>query len=264
MFPFQIVQPFHVRQGKLSFVPLAAKMDRAFLRGRRTFQASATIIEMLTKGMPLRSFMSEHTAEYVLVPNLIGRLAPRFAEVIPIFFWSSREGNTTGLQCMSNTKVRVLSCFARRPKVVVPGSDRIIMKLNRELLEYSYGSSEVGIAVLAGIPLVSSLSQLKQTAPCSWFELRGFESVDFSVNIEYYIQVMLDGTTRPKADLHGMDVPLTDQQLMDVVSRSELMPWASAVEILRHIRSQQPDFNRFPFFGGYKPFHLLLPETSHF
>jgi hypothetical protein len=199
--------------------------------------------------MLLKSFMSEHTAEYVLVPDLIRRLAPQFVEVIPIFFWSTREGNSTAAQTMSGVSVRILTGFARRPKILT--EDRVAMKINPELVEYSQISGNAGIPVIAGIPLVSSLSRLRLNSPCSWFELTGCNDL--------YIEVMLDGTIIPEELGGKVSAPLTDMRIRELAGKSAILLWADAVERLRVIRSEQSEFNRFHFFGGYKPFHLVLP-----
>ena len=39
------------------------------------------------------SFISEHTAEYVLIPQLTDILKQKFEVVIPIYPWMTREGN---------------------------------------------------------------------------------------------------------------------------------------------------------------------------
>lgn len=200
--------------------------------------------------MLLSSFISEHTAEYILVPDLVRRLAPDFQEVIPIFFWATREGNSTAAMTMFETSVRILSAFARRPKILA--EDRIMMKINPELVQYSRISADAGIPVLAGIPLVSSLSLLRLSSKCSWYELGNTG--------ESYVEVMLDGKAVSEQHVRNQfTTPLDDKQIREMASRSPVMTWASAVATIRAIRSQQSAFTHYPFFGGYKPFHLLLP-----
>jgi hypothetical protein len=204
--------------------------------------------------MLLKSFMSEHTAEYVLVTDLVRRLAPQFTEIIPIFFWSTREGNSTAAQTMSEVTVRVLTAFARRPKILT--DDRVMMKINRELLQYSGRSSNFGIPVVAGIPLVSSLSRLRLNSSCSWFEMTGSDQH----HEDHYIEVMLDGTSvLEQSGATESSSPLSDERIRELVHRSPTLSWLDAVAMLRSIRSEQSEFSRFPFFGGYKPFHLILP-----
>ncbi len=108
--------------------------------------------------MPLESFISEHSAEYILVPNIVRRLTPKFTQVAPVFLWLSREGNRTALEMMAGKRIRLLTAFPRRPKILSPNS--IAMKVNHELVAYSERSADAGMVVLLGVPLVSSLSTL--------------------------------------------------------------------------------------------------------
>jgi hypothetical protein len=205
--------------------------------------------------MPLKSFISEHTAEYVLVPSLVSQLAGQFQQIIPVFFWLTREGNTTAIELMGDARTQLLTAFPRRPKVSSRSQDRITMKVNRELLEYSVASANEGISVLAGVPLVSSLSMLRMESRCCWFELNPSAPID----TDSFVEIGLDGTvvsnTAPSSALSG---PLSDIQIQQAALRCPVMSWRMAVEKLRLIRSGQPEFRGFPFFRGYKPFHLVL------
>lgn len=205
---------------------------------------------------PFGSFISEHTAEYALVPDLVRRLSPRFRDVIPMFFWSTREGNATATSSMSGITVRLLTAFPRRPKVSELGQDRIIMKVNQQLLGYARASADAGITVLAGIPLVSSILTLRVTSQCSWFDLREF----VVTNEDCFIEMALDGTVTSNAPSRvSLRQPLNDLEILDAASRCLAFRWEDAVEILRQIRCTQLKFRGFPFFGGYKPFHVILP-----
>ena len=115
------------------------------------------------------SFMSEHTAEYVLVNDLVHRLSPAFPDLLPMFFWATREGNRTAIESMRNLNFRLLTCFARRPKVAQFVNEHILMKVNPELKQYYQACRPLGIPVVAGLPMIRSLSSLRLTSVCNWF-----------------------------------------------------------------------------------------------
>jgi len=205
--------------------------------------------------MPLESFISEHSAEYVLVPNIVTRLTGKFSQVIPLFLWLSREGNATALGMMAARQIRLLTAFPRRPKLLSSSQDGITMKVNRELLAYSAASADAGIIVLVGVPLLPSLSMLRIDTECCWFELKGCATTDR----DYFVEIGLDGTVISNdAPAQALSGPLSDAQIQDAANRCRMMPWTLAVEKIREVRSFQPKFRGFPFFGGYKPFHLML------
>lgn len=207
--------------------------------------------------MGLESFISEHSAEYILVPNIVRRLTRKFTEVIPLFLWLSREGNTTALGMMAGRQIRLLTAFPRRPKLLSGSQDGITMKVNRELLAYSAASADAGMVVLVGVPLLSSLSMLRIDTQCCWFELKGCATTER----DYFVEIGLDGTVISNdAPARALSGPLTDAEIQDAADRCRIMPWTQAVQNIRRVRSIQPEAHGFPFFGGYKPFHLMLLE----
>ncbi len=207
--------------------------------------------------------MSEHTAEYVLVNDVVRRLAPAFSEAIPIFFWTTREGNLTACESMSALSFKLLTCFARRPKLHA-ADDRIIMKVNRQLFCYCRASSAVEIPVIAGIPLVRSLHLLRTTSPCCWIDIAKLSSSD-----DVSIEVLLDGTNAsiPEAKMSAQFL-LGSEEIQTLVAQSPILTWECAIGLIRDIRraarlfDQAEGYGYLPWFGGYKPFHIVLP-TNH-
>ena len=211
--------------------------------------------------MRLTSFMSEHTAEYVLVNDLVRRLTPAFSNLIPIFFWATREGNHFTLESMDCQNLRLVTCFARRPKVDPAAPSSLFMKINRELINYRHACASINIPVLVGLPIVKSLSALRLNSPCNWFDLAKFDYADEG---ECYVTISSDGllSTPPAPTFSG---PLTNPQIEELVNRSPIVSWSRAVDHIRDLRqmvSQQAlesnGYWRFPFIGGYKPFFLLV------
>jgi hypothetical protein len=209
------------------------------------------------------SFMSEHTAEYVLVSDLVRRLSPAFPNAIPMFFWATREGNRTAIQSMSDLNLRLVMCFARRPKIEYAEADQIFMKINPELVHYGKASAALDIPVLVGLPMVTSLSSLRLDSPCHWFDLAKFDRVNLS---EFYVAVASNGESTLCGSNERLAGPLKDLEIQDVVRISPLLTWGRAVENLRDVRQNVSaytnGYKRFPFFGGYKPFLLLALEKD--
>jgi hypothetical protein len=173
-----------------------------------------------------------------------------------MFFWSTREGNATTRKLMANMPVRLLTAFARRPKISRLREGHVTMKVNQELLTYARVSTSAGIPVFSGIPLVSSLFTLRVECPCCWFDLREFVSADR----DCFVVITLDGTIASNHPSHKLSPrPLNDLQILAIVNQSSVLPWEDAVETIRRIRYMTPESGRFSFFGGYKPFHFVLP-----
>lgn len=201
-------------------------------------------------------FISEHTAEYVLVPALTRILAASFSRVVPIYFWSTREGSNLGRRCMSSQPIRLVAVYARRPKIEELGQNHILVKLNAELFEYARVAKPLGIPVFAGVPLVSSLAELTLKSQCSWFRLAPDESQDRDTELRLTLSGARLDDDRSCVGLEG---PLESGKLVEsVLTGSERISWEQALEKLREIRQSVQRYGLYGFFGGYKPFHLLL------
>ena len=202
--------------------------------------------------------MSEHTAEYVLVNDLVHRLSPAFPDLLPMFFWATREGNRTAIESMQHLNFRLLTCFARRPKVARVLNEHILMKINPELKQYFQACTPLGIPVLAGLPMIRSLSSLRLTSACNWFSVADFDCVDRD---EFYVVVARDGTATLLESDDKLAVPLTTAKIENLVRESPKLSWDEVVSHLSEVRRMVSDnTQRFIFFGAYRPFILAALE----
>jgi hypothetical protein len=210
--------------------------------------------------MKPKAFVCERTAEYLLVPRLVSMLSAVVPNVVPFYFWSSREGSPVSRDCDSGVGVRLVSVFARRPKIMRGARDRIVMKINRELLEAANVAVRSGIPMFAGVPLVSSIFGFTLGARCGWFELT--ESDDAPSDAE--IVIRLDGAVLERSrGTEAVIGPLRDEEVIDRIQQgARTMTWTEGIEHLRAIRpSRSTDGGFFAALGTYRPFYLmLLPE----
>ncbi len=204
-------------------------------------------------GTYMGSFLSEHTAEFVLAPRAAEVFSSYAAAAIPIYYWASREGSRLALESSPDTHIRVVSIFARRPKVERTVPDRITAKLNAQLFRYSVAAEAVGIPTLAGFPLVASLRELRQTCRCMWFRLHGASVMDVEILMD------LEGQCIEPRQIRELTGPTELEALADdVVQAAAILEWGNALEALRQLRWVEPDHGYMTFRGGYKPFQVLL------
>jgi hypothetical protein len=183
-------------------------------------------------------FMSENTAAYALMPNLVGHLSVHHQRIIPLRFSSTREGARTADESMRERGVRVLAAYARRPKVAHAGDETILVKINALLFSSARAGAEFGIPVLAGVPLVSSLLEFSIGIPCAWFLVEPVKQADteFSLRLSQ----------------------LTREEIVDVAaSRCWEMDWMLAGEGMRSVKEQEQGY-RGLFGAGYAPFFLAM------
>lgn len=201
------------------------------------------------------SFISEHSSEYILVAKLAGILNRQFDTVIPIYFLSTREGGLISSECSPSRLVKIVSVFARRPKVNVPNQPYVEVKFNESLFKIAGLSSLMGIPTFAGIPLASSIMDLNLAIDCAWFQLTGSEIGDVAY------EIALDGKVLHKfRESSAIEGPLSQTELIGRVSSAcRSIEWGDAIEKLRTIRrGTRDETNGYPFGGGYHPFHLML------
>ncbi len=195
------------------------------------------------------SFMSEHTVEFYLVPRFGTILRARFSSVLPLFFWSTREGNTTSRRASMPEAVRVCALFPRRPKLGETGN--VLMKVNEQLFDMAFDLSEAGIPVFAGVPVVSSLVQLAQTFECNWYSLIASQGGFADCEIECD-----SGANLTDAAVRG---PLRQDEVLGIVeARARPARWEGMIETLRSVRSQQLDRYQFRFGPAYRPVYFMF------
>jgi len=202
----------------------------------------------------MASFFSEHSAEYVLVPRIVQQLSEHFHKVVPVFFWANREGNTIARACAPCQTLRVISVFARRPKVNRPGEQQVLVKFNTELFDWAAEAEALGIPTFAGLPLVSSLTDLTLDCACAWFWVGPHRGEDVELILSLDGDVVRNSSGKPH--VHGpIELPDVERRVRE---SAKTLPWKDALDRIRQIRISVRAQNRLPFFGGYKPFHLLL------
>lgn len=201
------------------------------------------------------SFISEHTAEYALVPSLVGILSRHFSSIIPVYFWATREGSTIAGRSVGPQHVRVIAAYARRPKVINPEDSMVLMRINARLLHAGAAGLDVGIPVFAGVPLASGLLQFSIETPCSWFHINGRAPGDQDIEIRISLSGEAQGSDVGRPGVVG---PLTADEVFGIVrSETRAMPWDVAVNSIRRVRSSG-DIGMH-FFSSYRPFYLILP-----
>lgn len=202
------------------------------------------------------SFMSEHTAEYILVPNLINSLNPFFSNIFPFYFWQRREGNAMSRWCGEGKFVRIVIVFPRRPKINLPEQNELLVKFNYCLFDVAHIAKQIDIPVFAGVPLVSSLFKLNSNIDCAWFHFNTSDSQSDDV------QVTLPLNCSQNQNAHGescIDGPLNIKTLVDYInSGSKTRSWDDALDEINSLKYLTPTGGFFGGFGGYKPFYLAI------
>lgn len=182
------------------------------------------------------SFISEHSAEFVIVPKMKALLEKRFSIVVPIFPWLSREFGNRAKSAHGFSGFHVLALFPRRPKISDEGD--VLVTINGELSVYKEIALKHGITVLAGCPNANNLRGLATCDECAWIDVDGYYNYLQNINC-------LDGKR------------LTDEEVIASVSKGEVHTMESLEKFIRETCYVLPA----SFFGmRYKPVYFLVEE----
>lgn len=204
------------------------------------------------------SFISEHTAEYALVHSLVSIFSVEYANVIPMYFWTAREGASMASRSVGERRVRVVTAYARRPKVNDPTDTTVLMKVNSLLLRAGAIGAQTGIPVFTGVPLASGLLQYSLNTPCCWFYISNEYPDDRDINISLDLSGERQGGDSSSSGVSG---PLQADEVLSIVKQhSRLMCWEEAVDCMRRVRSRGEIGMRAFYFSGYRPFYIVLPS----
>ena len=109
----------------------------------------------------LRQRQPELFMHSYLVPAIDRMLSLAGMQVVPIYFWKTREGNYLSQKCNMEKNFKVIAMYARRPKVVEPMQNDIEVKINNILFQRAFYLKQYGIPTIAGVPRISTIGELR-------------------------------------------------------------------------------------------------------
>lgn len=188
------------------------------------------------------SYISEHSAEYSLVPSSKNVLESEFELVAPVFPWISRETSKISRQIHKNDHFHILVMFPRRPKVSEINLSNINVTVNEELEAFAEVGRCNGIPVIAGCPKAANLWELAKCSEYIWLQIGHPALREYLVSVES----LAFGSGSPR---------LNNEAIIDLVKESEIHDIDSFEVFLRETRESQPH----RMYGmQYKPVYFLV------
>lgn len=202
----------------------------------------------------MSSYFSERTAEYSILPPVVAYLAVRFGRAAPMYFWSTREGNSIARELHQDARLRVLAIFARRPKVG-RGND-LYGKLNVDLFDFAHQARVHGVPTVAAFPAVKDIFGLGGRFHIHWLPLEGLVEEDI------HFQVDVTAPERQPTRLGGPAMrTLTLDGVGDILEAAPILAWNDAMNAIQSSR-RSLRFDGMAFYGrggGYTPAYVLVP-----
>jgi hypothetical protein len=196
------------------------------------------------------SFISERTAEYVLVPKLIKILKKKYSNVIPIFPWATREGSNLSKQIHEDDKFYIVGMFPRRPKLDSANDPNIIIKINHQIIVEAKRSLQLGIPMIAGCPLVKNFWELGSSPNCVWIKLEQASEDDAEIDARNI-----------KSFIPGWIFPNEVTLIKYFYDYSLLTNLQNAIQAFKKIKLTSKEAYNFHYFwmgSRYKPVYFLL------
>ena len=201
------------------------------------------------------SFICEHTAEYILVPELKKILRNKFNTVVPIYPWASREGSNIAKELHKHDTFKMVGLYPRRPKLISVSSPKIIVKINAQILRGAQTGLKLGIPIIAGCPLAKNFWELGNNPNCVWIELNQDSTKDWELPLEpcqpleYFNQI-------------SKSIFTTEKDLLTYLNENaKPIDTNSAISSFREIKRVSggiDSYSYFRFMGLYKPVYFLL------
>lgn len=202
-----------------------------------------------------KSFISEHTAEYTLVPKFADILLDTFSEVIPIFFWSTREGGSIARESLRGSEFLIVAMYARRPKVDVINQGYVDVKFNDTLFLRANHLQNNGIPVFAGVPIISNLRKFRLGLPCAWFKLNSSGN-ECTLRLPQENEMCNENNSVKQVN---------PKEIINIIlSEAQYMGWDRVTQIIKSNRSPQlPDRYLYGIWGQlYKPVYFMIPRIN--
>lgn len=192
------------------------------------------------------SFICEHTVEYTMTHWIYTALKDEYTDIIPFYFWRSREGNKFSENMIQDReRYKLIAVYPRRPKYIK--ENIILVKLNETLFESTRKFNEHGIPTFAALPLVNKISKL-----CYGTDYMIFNLIGSSQDIELQIDLNKLQTNTKEFTL---EINAFKRQ---VNNYTNLFTWKEIVEKLRAIRFDDSNLRQYFFSNNYKPVYFLL------
>lgn len=201
------------------------------------------------------SYVCERSVEYMLLPNIMISLRKQFDSVVAIYPWITREGGVLSRNLHGHTSYRVLSVYARRPKLYSEADRRVKFKFNEKIIRGAGLAKFYGIPAIAGCPVARNFHELSVCQSFLWSDLSTFseEEIDLTIEIDQEGHIP---KPHQKHFLHSVE---SVSEL--VVSSAKPMTFFDFLEAVREVEAGSKgyvEYSSMLFRGGYKPVYILL------
>lgn len=188
------------------------------------------------------SYVCERTVEYALIPILSQILQVEYKNVAPVFPWITRETSNISKAVHRGDQFKIITLFARRPKIRQLDTSKISFTINDGLNIFQALASAYGIPVICGIPLASNVWDLSSNVDVNWYALDSQTSSNYLLDAH---SVIKDCAIKK----------IDNSKILDLTRRGQTHCIESLKEFLHFANRNQ---RTSPYGPRYKPVYFLL------
>lgn len=210
--------------------------------------------------MEPRSFISEHSIEYLVVLKVLNELHKEFGHISPLYFWRTREGSSLARNCLTYG-IRMIAVYPRRPKVLEVGSNVITFKINDYVRNNSIYLSSQGIPCFYSGPIISTLDAYDINCDCfisksaRVHEYNNYKSINMP---DAYITFVKEKSEIFCANMNDNIDIISFPEMLSFARQSKQMTWQKALEIIRELNMVSSDYMFFKSLAQYKPIFFII------
>lgn len=197
-------------------------------------------------------FSNEKSAEYVILNDLYCKIKDMCSLFYPIIYQSKRDDTRISVQ-NDIGNLRLLVCFARRPKVTHVQDEVIEITFRETLFKHANYFYNIGVESIIGVPIGSRIDEIGFGAKCKWFY------PEKNRNYEFCHCLVDKSSFRCLKNDIGIN-ELKEHEIIERMRYTKQWNWHEIVELLYnwYKKEKEDSFSRFGFWvRGQRPIFVV-------
>lgn len=206
--------------------------------------------------MEPNSFMSEHSAEYIITFKLCNYFISLHKQITPVYLFRTREGNSMGRMAF-NSKIKSFVVYPRRPKKYRKDDSLIYFKINESILKGLKHYQGNGVPAYIGGPIINGLDEYNMDNNIFLAIVRS------QVPNKNYgdVYINFDQNKNLVNDNQNIKIISFNNILRDIETKAEQKTWQELIQLSIEVNNLQNDnFSRLSFLTPYKPIIFIVRD----
>ena len=196
-------------------------------------------------------FSNEKSAEYIILYDLYNKFKDKFTFFYPFIYQSKRDDTLLSLKNEINN-LRLIVCFARRPKANYKDDNEIVITFRETLFDKSNYFYEEGVDSIIGVPIGSRVEEIGFGARCHWFYPEK--------NAISYSTCVINKNSMELVKFDKAISVLNEYEIIDLMKCAKTRNWKEIIMLLKtwYMYETNNSYNGFGFWvRGQRPIFIV-------